>query len=399
MIKSLRYWKYSDFYIIAFVFYILGSYGVPMLGWNTIFLRVPLYIFILLCCSGIILKRRKFNSRFFLWYFIFFVYSMFSILYSPNFSVSAEMFSYIFTAMIYSLSFITFLQLSNSYLIIKYIYIIVSIFVGINLILNFSQLHWWSRLGESFGMNENMVALYFLIPWCFALTELSNSKKVVKCLNLSAVIVCSYVILLSGSKKALFAAFLFALVYYFVKSQNPLKKFKVLILISIIAIIVFQMIMKVPRLYNILGYRLEAMFFTFQTNSFGNVGSSTAERGDMIKYAISLFKSSPLVGHGINSFKVLYGLETGHSAYAHNNYAEILADLGFIGFIAFYSIYFQIIKRILINRKKKKELAEFIAFLVMLLFFDIAMVTYYDTRILMLISIVYYHVREARVNK
>ena len=35
---------------------------------------------------------------------------------------------------------------------------------------------------------------------------------------------------------------------------------------------------------------------------------------------------------------------TGHNAYSHNNFTELLYDLGIIGFIAYYYKYYQILK-------------------------------------------------------
>lgn len=373
---------------LCFFLYILGSYTVPMMGWNNIFLQAPLYLFVIFTWLTLLVKYGNLDQRFFWWYLLFVVFCLFSILYSVSFSASTEMVSYLVTAFALGISFYVFLEYETSYRVIKYSYILVSIIVGAYLISNFSQAHWWSRLGESFGMNENMVALYFLIPLCFAISEIYESRAVI--LNLIAIGISLIVILLSGSKKALFAVFIYGVVFYLLKSNGIGKKAKIIIMSIIAIFIAYQVIMKIPLLYNIMGYRLEAMFETFQTNSFGNVGSSTAERGDMIRYGFKFLLASPLFGHGINSFKELYGAITNHYAYAHNNYIEILTDLGIIGFLLYYSLHFSIIKRITcMDKRMRQYYADMIAFICVILFFDIAMVTYYDTRIILILSIVF----------
>ncbi len=373
---------------IIFFLYIFASYAVPMMGMNTVFLKGSLYAFVGITWLYLLLRHVKLNRSFFIWYFLFDIMCFCSMVYSSSTQTSLEMVFYLITAFVFGISIITFLECENSYRVIKYSHIITSIIVGGYLLLHFSQAHWWSRLGESFGMNENMVALFFLIPFCFALTELREKKHII--INLAAVIISCIAILLSGSKKALFAVFLFGIIFYWCKSAGITKKMKI-VLISIGAVIAaYQLIMRIPLLYNIIGLRIEAMFLTFQTKSFGNTGASTAERGDMIRYAMKFFVSSPLFGHGINTFKSMYGQITGHFAYAHNNYVELLADLGMVGFLLYYSLHFKLLRRIkTMNMDLRRECAEFIAILGVVLFFDIAMVTYYDTRIIMLLAIVF----------
>ncbi|QAY67785.1 O-antigen ligase family protein [Paenibacillus protaetiae] len=56
----------------------------------------------------------------------------------------------------------------------------------------------------------------------------------------------------------------------------------------------------------------------------------------MIKAAIDSFKHRPLFGYGIGNFSVISEFDM----YAHNNYVELLADLGSVGFLIYYAMYF-----------------------------------------------------------
>ena len=38
----------------------------------------------------------------------------------------------------------------------------------------------------------------------------------------------------------------------------------------------------------------------------------------------------------MDNYKILYGIDTGRVVYSHNNFIELLVNLGAIGFIAYY---------------------------------------------------------------
>ena len=52
-----------------------------------------------------------------------------------------------------------------------------------------------------------------------------------------------------------------------------------------------------------------------------------------------MFYEKPILGYGINNFVSKIGQRIGVWTYAHNNYYEILADLGIVGFLIYYSYY------------------------------------------------------------
>lgn len=63
--------------------------------------------------------------------------------------------------------------------------------------------------------------------------------------------------------------------------------------------------------------------------------TSAATRLDMIGEGWRLWLEAPILGHGIDQFRVLSQFAT----YSHNNYIEMLATLGIVGFILYYSVY------------------------------------------------------------
>ncbi|MGH7866088.1 MAG: O-antigen ligase family protein [Candidatus Dormibacteraceae bacterium] len=67
--------------------------------------------------------------------------------------------------------------------------------------------------------------------------------------------------------------------------------------------------------------------------------SSYLTRYNMVQKALSLWEEAPLLGNGVDAFHSLSGYQT----YAHNNYVELLCDLGLVGVFLFYAIHVNIV--------------------------------------------------------
>ena len=70
---------------------------------------------------------------------------------------------------------------------------------------------------------------------------------------------------------------------------------------------------------------------------FGNtvVDNSTLERTYLIQTALKVWIENPIIGVGWENFALYNDL----NLLAHNNYLELLASLGVIGFVIYYSNY------------------------------------------------------------
>ena len=58
--------------------------------------------------------------------------------------------------------------------------------------------------------------------------------------------------------------------------------------------------------------------------------------------AILGWLKSPVWGHGYDSFHFYNAVVNGHDVYSHNNFTELLYNLGVVGFIVYYFQYFKI---------------------------------------------------------
>lgn len=101
--------------------------------------------------------------------------------------------------------------------------------------------------------------------------------------------------------------------------------------------------------------------------------ASTVIRYSLVSEGLSRFVESPLWGFGIDASSSI----SRYHSYFHNNYVELLATTGIIGFTAFYSIYLYAMRG-LTKRKSRHKLSDLSrALLIAQLVIMLATVTYY----------------------
>lgn len=109
------------------------------------------------------------------------------------------------------------------------------------------------------------------------------------------------------------------------------------------------------------------------------VDSSTYMRNEMIHIGWEQFLKSPLIGMGINNPHLLSAARLGKDAYLHNNFIELLAGGGIIGFSIYYSMYVYLIANFWKYRKyKNREYVICFVIMIVLLMMDWGMVSYYQ---------------------
>ena len=220
--------------------------------------------------------------------------------------------------------------------------------------------------------NPNVLAIYML--FCiFASIVLSqeHTSKAIRLLLSINIILALYTIIMTASKKgAVFGVMLLSV--YFISSLKSKKN----IIGSLILLSVFVFLLNSGLLLQIEGvehliHRLDLAQAAFNSNT--NTGS-TGVRLYLIKTAYEVFSNnfySILFGTGESTF----ALQNKLGLYAHNNYMEILPNLGLIGLILFYSIYYVILRKIMTLKNNQMKYF-FIGFIIVLLLMDNALVSY-----------------------
>lgn len=142
-------------------------------------------------------------------------------------------------------------------------------------------------------------------------------------------------LLLTSSRRNFIILLVFFVLFYTLDSNDVRKRIGLFLGCTLVAGIVLFAVLNVDFLYQFIGRRLESFL---QFVIWGNGGdASTTGRARLIDYGMTLFQQSPILGKGVGTFEQLFG--TTHGSWqtsADNNYVELLADLGIVGFSLYY---------------------------------------------------------------
>ena len=188
-------------------------------------------------------------------------------------------------------------------------------------------------------------------------------------------IVCT----ISGSRKSIIISVLAGILFLLFHKRDT-KLVKKLSIIILIFIIVCVLIFKIPTLYHAVGEIMEDLFRSLLGLSQDIVEPSIIEREFFKKKAWEIFFDNPIIGVGANNYSaVLQSINYDHAVYAHNNFLEILADGGLIGFFIYYSFYAYNLFIALSRYKRNKYSDETIlvlVFIISLLIMEYGQITY-----------------------
>jgi len=366
---------------------ILSLYILNVKSGNTNYISLFLISFTLFILITINLKNKLIISRSFKWYFKFSVFSIMSFLYSIEPINSINMIpTFIINLMI--IFIITNYINSKEHLINVIKIIAICGFINSLVLLfasSYTNVDTYNRVGTGIG-NVNLIAIqicYSLI-FSFILIKYTNKK-------LKYIIMISFMgvsILFTGARQVFLMICVFLLAWLFLKDyKNIVKNMRNIIIGIIVISILLVLIMKVDFLYMLLGSRIEEMLHLLSGQNVAE--HSLNSRANMIKSGIEWFKSSPILGYGIDTYKVMYNNSFGVNYYAHNNYIEILVDLGLIGCVTYYVFYFKLLKNLYKFKLHENYTACILFCLVIAQFFlDIAFVSYGSRILIIIVSII-----------
>ena len=191
------------------------------------------------------------------------------------------------------------------------------------------------RIGDSLSGNVNTVGMHLGL---YSLAILFLYMRTKNKLLLPIYVVVVIFMLITGSKKVFIPIGLGLALY---ELYGGIKFRKILMLVLILFVIIF-VILSNAYLYNIIGSRT--------IDFLGNIGIYTGEynyshstdmREALIMTALECFSSRPLFGWGFNATARF----SPYNVYAHNNFVEILANYGIVGFLFYYGMIFSLLFR------------------------------------------------------
>ena len=217
---------------------------------------------------------------------------------------------------------------------------------------------------NSYGMFMSVLAAFMF----YRILETKGKKT--KLVNTLVYIVLITLSATSGSRKAIFGSVIVAsLLTLFISNQNRIITLAKIVLGA-------SLLLYLLSILNITSGVFERIS-TIWDDSSTIVGHSDLVRSEMTKAALKGWMEHPLFGNGFNSFteKSTFG------TYSHNNYAELLFNLGLVGTVLYYFPKAYVFYLYIKNRKGLKDNIAylFISLFILSMLFDFACVSYYDT--------------------
>lgn len=316
------------------------------------------------------------------WYAVFMLASLVIMLYSPE----SRILSGEFYLMIVSFLLTFFIQLFIRkekdfnklcwvYGVSSFVLVLMLQFTG-NLIGSAEE-----RLGEELLGNTNNFAIVIMIATMLELwLLLYNPNSVLKkCLLSVMVLYNMYALALSAGRKFFIMPFVFLYILLICKKNKNGRRNIILytVIAAVIAGLAFNMIMKIPVLYEAIGVRLEASFDEVNgENIDGGAYYSSKIRDEMKKDSIERWKEKPIFGYGFDSYKYQAKKSVGRFCYSHCNYTELLYNGGIVYFLVYYFFVFKFIKLVRKSKVKDKYKTFGIAVITCIVILDYGSVSY-----------------------
>ena len=186
------------------------------------------------------------------------------------------------------------------------------------------------------------------------------------------------VLIATGSRKALFISVIGSVLLIMELNQNKKgKAFK--LLRNVFFLLIFAFLFKEladSDAFIGIGERVKHLIAGLLGK--GASDDSTTIRLELIEMGMDIFKKHPILGLGIDNAKFIAGPMFGlEEYYLHNNYVVLLADVGIVGFVLYYSIYLVLLIKYLKYRDfSSPEYCFCFTLLVIMLMMDYGMVSF-----------------------
>lgn len=369
---------FSKFMNLVLFLYIMSLYLLQYIPGYNILSNLFAALFISLTIVKMLFTRKKIKFNFYLIIFLMFiVISLLSFFVALNGNLVLQSVKTLILIFILVWALINYIDnLSQVESIMKY-FVISGLAASFFILLNL-DFQAGTRVGSELG-NLNDISVILGISYLFSLYFILYEKK--KYFLLPTVILLVFIIL-TGSRSGLLFLLIGTLCMLYFKNRTTITaKIKYLFFIIAVIFIAYLLVFKIPIFYEILGVRLENMFELLLTGDTNE--ASIVNRKNMIEYALLLFTEKPILGYGVDNFRVFYG------TYSHNNFVELLVGLGIIGAGTYYLIYFHQFN-LLFKMMKKGYSYSYVFFSIVLasLTINISRVPYKDKEFYIIFAIV-----------
>ena len=233
-----------------------------------------------------------------------------------------------------------------------------------------------------------LISLYYII---YDKTHLWNIIMIPSIIMLAA----------SGSRKAILMVVGGTLILFTLKNidrRNVVRGMLRIVLAVLLILIVFIFLSRLS-IFEEVKIRMAGMLSTILGR--GAVDSSTVTRLRLIEIGMDVFKEHPFIGLGIDNTSILAaGIFNKESYYLHNNFVEMLANGGIVGFALYYFFYVYVLGGMIKYRDfNDKEYNICLTLLLLVLIMDYGVVSYLNKGIYIFKIIFLFQLKKLRKNK
>lgn len=233
-----------------------------------------------------------------------------------------------------------------------------------------------------------LISLYYII---YDKTHLWNIVMIPSIIMLAA----------SGSRKAILMVIGGTLILFTLKNidrRNVVRGMLRIVLAVLLILIVFIFLSRLS-IFEEVKIRMAGMLSTILGR--GAADSSTVTRLRLIEIGMDVFKEHPFIGLGIDNTSILAaGIFNKESYYLHNNFVEMLANGGIVGFVLYYFFYVYVLGGMIKYRDfNDKEYNICLTLLLLVLIMDYGVVSYLNKGIYIFKIIFLFQLKKIRKNK
>lgn len=268
-------------------------------------------------------------------------------------------------------------------------YVVASVVMGVLLVITGQiRMDLSARLGEEITGNANSFAALLMVAAMYAGWFAVYRTGWLRVFCLASLVLLYFMMGLSGGRKVLIVVMLNLVWYIMAKDMSRLKKIvRNIALVFVVLAAAYKAVMEIPVLYELIGSRFENLFLMILSGEGVTRGDQV--RKQMVQIGLERWLDSPLVGYGLNTFKYYNAQMTGYFFYAHNNYVELLYDLGLVGLVLYYGFYVYVARVLWHLRGKFRQYKILgLGILGALLVYDVGGISFYTVLIQVVLSLV-----------
>jgi hypothetical protein len=369
----------------------LGDYINPL--WHSLIL----YFYLILAVVYLRLKRnsRSYFSPQWIYYFGIFLLCILSSFWSLDFQYTFYASFDVLKVLVVSLSIFIYIEDKRD---LDYFF---SLFVvgGLILILFLILDNKWNFSGERLGVGEtgdyNIIAMAFLISALCNVYLISKSELGFKryFLIFSYILMELTLLLIQGRKYIVFS--LLILLFMFLKKLTWNPQRIVFYSILLFVFILFSQYLN-AGFAKLVDNKVIADNRIVSPLNSNDEFSEDLLRIMMVEKGLEWFMIKPFFGYGHRGYELLFERISGERRYSHNNFVELLVNLGLVGFVVYYWNYIKLFF-IYFTRYLNTQLGFFLSYLLFAFFLlDLVVVSYYSQMIVQIIILICGYVYQNR---